>query len=67
MNADKVRKGQKWQDWDIRFRHDTPRIVTVLRVNDTHAIVESNCGRKSKIRLNRFKANSTGYKLVGDL
>jgi hypothetical protein len=44
------------------------RTIVVLEVDDTHAICK-NCysGKITKIRLSRFKANSTGYRLLDPL
>lgn len=67
----KIEKGQIWRDWDIRFRNQIPVYKRILRVTKTHAYVEGfredeKIISKSKIRLDRFKPNSTGYKYIGD-
>jgi len=64
-----VKVGQIWQDNDPRMQMIKPvRTVEVLEVDDTHATCK-NCysGKITRIRLNRFKANSTGYCLIKDL
>ncbi len=67
-----VRPGQIWQDNDPRA-HD--RTVRVVEITDTHAIValhtprgvsddHAKPGRRTRIRLDRFRPTSTGYRLV---
>lgn len=69
-----VRVGQIWQDNDPRADGRTIRIV---EVDATHATVElvsqravghqqAKPGRRSRIRLDRFRPTSTGYRLVED-
>lgn len=68
LNPYGVKVGQIWLDWDVRFR-SSPCYKKVIKVTETHAYCESyRAGqstpiRKTRIRLNRFKPNSTGYKL----
>jgi hypothetical protein len=65
-----VRPGQIWADNDKR---SSGRKVRVLHVGETHATVqeefpEGTAGRRkprqSRIRLDRFRPTSTGYRLV---
>jgi hypothetical protein len=69
-----VRPGQIWQDNDKRSHG---RQVRIIEVDDTHAVVELHVprgaghrgakpGRRTRIRLNRFRPISTGYRLVED-
>ncbi|MEY9876608.1 hypothetical protein ABH931_006118 [Streptacidiphilus sp. MAP12-33] len=67
-----VRVGQIWQDNDPR---SYGRKLRVLEVGDTHALVElhqprrdtnAKRGRQTRIRLDRFKPTSTGYRLIQD-
>ena len=67
--SNNVKVGQVWQDNDPRMQMIVPiRTIVVLRVDDTHAICK-NCysGKITKIRLSRFRANSTGYRLLDPL
>lgn len=61
-----VRVGQVWEDNDWRSKG---RQVLVLAVDETHATVKSPSGhgRQTRIRLDRFRPNSTGYVLVKDI
>lgn len=69
-----VRVGQVWQDADPRAEG---RRLRVVEVGATHAAVElvaprepvSNArpGRRTRIRLDRFRPTSTGYRLVKDV
>lgn len=70
-----VRVGQVWADNDSR---GYGRQVRVVELNDTHAVVElhrprgvghhgANRGRRTRIRLDRFRPTSTGYRLVEDV
>jgi hypothetical protein len=75
MNADTVKVGQIWADNDKRSRG---RKVKVLEVHtemadgtpfkNPYAIVQPpfGNGRKTTIRLDRFRPNATGYTLVSD-
>jgi hypothetical protein len=60
-----VRPGQVWADNDWRAHG---RTVLVLAVDETHATVQSPSGRgrKTRIRLDRFRPTSTGYRLVSE-
>lgn len=61
-----VRPEQVWKDWDRRVRDEEPgRLIRVDSVGDTHAectILAS--GKTTKIRLDRFRPTSKGYKLI---
>ena len=70
-----IKVGQIWQDWDTRFRNHPPTYKQVVKIQDGFAYVIgfktieadgslSNIISKSRIRLDRFKPTSTGYKLV---
>lgn len=75
MNADVVKVGQVWSDNDKRSKG---RRVKILEVHtemadgrpfaNPYAIVQHplGWGRKTTIRLDRFRPNSTGYTLVDD-
>ena len=69
MNKFGVKVGQIWQDNDPRMQMMKPvRTVEVLIVDDTHAVCQnSDSGRITRIKIGRFKANSTGYRLVKDV
>ena len=66
----KVKVGQIWQDWDCRFRNVYfPRLIKIKSIDkfallakceniDTHKI--------TRIRIDRFKPTSNGYKLFKD-
>lgn len=67
-----VEPGQIWADNDPRAygRH-----LRVLELTETHAVVEqvstrdksphpATIGRRTRIRLDRFRPTSTGYRLV---
>lgn len=56
-----VKPGQIWADNDPR----TPRTLTITEVDSGFAYAVSSSGRKSRIRLTRFRPNSTGYRLIG--
>ncbi|WP_030506393.1 DUF6354 family protein [Microbispora rosea] len=65
-----VKPGQIWQDCDKR---SSGRKVRVIAVGETHATVEqvvtgrtTRQPRQSRIRLDRFRPTSTGYRLVSD-
>lgn len=61
-----VKIGQVWQDWDIRFRDTHARRIKIVEIVGEKAICQhpSGLGSKTKIKLSRFKPNSTGYKLI---
>lgn len=58
-----VRVGQVWEDCDWR---SAGRLIEVLHVDQTHAVCTTGA-RRSRIRLDRFRPNSTGYQLVRDV
>ena len=64
-----VKVGQIWQDNDPRMQMMKPvRTVEVLIVDDTHAVCQNrDSGKITRIKISRFKANSTGYRLVDDV
>ena len=58
-----VEVGQVWLDWDSRFRDKGyERKIKVLRIEGEYAYCDSY-GKTVRIKLKRFKPNSTGYKL----
>lgn len=69
-----VRPGQIWADNDPR---SAGRHLLVVDVGPTHAEVElavprppvssAKPGRRTRIRLDRFRPTSTGYRLVTDV
>lgn len=63
----KVKVGQWWRDNDPR--HSDARGVKVLKIVGDKALVQNQggTGRKTKIKLARFKPTTTGYKLVRDV
>lgn len=63
MNEIEVKPGQVWTDNDWRSKG---RLLKVLAVDETHATVQSpsGLGRMTRIRLDRFRPTSTGYRLV---
>lgn len=69
-----IRPGQIWQDNDKR---SYGRKVRVVETDTTHALVElyvprgaghlhAKPGRQTRIRLDRFRPTSTGYRLIQD-
>jgi hypothetical protein len=57
-----VRVGQVWEDCETRM---TKRRLTVLRIEKDKAVCRIDDGvRATRIALKRFRANSTGYRLV---
>jgi hypothetical protein len=60
MTTTPVEPGQVWADNDKR---GYGRQVTVQSIDETHATVTDG-KRTSRIRLNRFRPTSTGYRLV---
>jgi hypothetical protein len=68
-NPYEVKVGQVWQDWDTRFRNGAPTYKKVLKIEGGFAYCVSTRNgiviSKSRISLQRFRPNSTGYKLVG--
>ena len=60
-----VKVGQVWQDVDDRMNG---RRIKVVRLEGRHAICDViGTERQTKIRLDRFKTTSTGYRLVEDV
>lgn len=66
--------GQVWQDNDPR---GYGRKLRIVEISDTHAIVElvtarsvghqqAKPGRRTRIRLDRFRPTSTGYRYIGE-
>lgn len=62
-----VKVGQIWEDNDSRNTYH--RQIKVLEIVDGKAIVQHprGLGSKTRIRLDRFKPTSTGYRLVQDV
>lgn len=61
-----VRVGQVWTDTDPRVvKSGYQRRLRVIEVSETHAVVDTGA-RKTKIRLDRFRPTSTGYRLVAE-
>jgi hypothetical protein len=64
--------GQIWQDNDPR---SYSREIRIVAMDDTHATVElhqprlpvssAKPGRRTRIRLDRFRPTSTGYRYIG--
>lgn len=65
--------GQIWQDNDPRGHG---RQIRIVEITGTHALVELHVprgvghlrakpGRRTRIRLDRFRPTSTGYRYVG--
>ena len=67
-NCNWVKVGQVWRDYDKRFRN-IPRFVRVVERDEQYAYCVASAypdapsGRKVRIRLDRLRPNSTGYKL----
>ena len=65
-----VKKGQIWQDWDIRLRvAGYQRFIEIIHIHWTCGGYYATCRniktrRETNIKLSRFKETSTGYKLV---
>lgn len=68
-NPYNVKVGQTWQDWDGRFRKDTPVFKKILKIQGRYAYCEGIRRGKmisqTRILLSRFKPSSTGYRLIG--
>jgi hypothetical protein len=59
-----VRFGQVWEDCDKRYK--LKRRIVVVSVQKDRAVVKNvSTGRITEIKLVRFKAGATGYRLVG--
>lgn len=56
-----IEVGQTWQDNDPRH---AKRRLTVARIEGEYAFCRVRGGRVTRVRLDRFKPNSTGYRLV---
>jgi len=57
----KLQIGQVWVDNDKRF---LGRLLEIIKIFETHALCKNlQSGRLTEIKLNRFKPNSTGYRL----
>jgi hypothetical protein len=64
MENQTVKVGQVWQDRDWRM---SGRKIRVERTDEKYAYCSAasySSGRTIRIRLDRFKANSTGYDLI---
>lgn len=64
----KVRVGQIWRDWDIRYRTPSIRARLIKIISISGDGLYATCENvetltMSKIRIDRFKPTSTGYKL----
>jgi len=67
MEKIEVKIGQVWEDWDLRSRGAMyRRQIKVLEIVDGKAVVMSpgGYGRKTRIKLERFRPTSTGYRLI---
>lgn len=70
MSAPEVRVGQLWRDNDSRNR--APRFVRVTGIEQYRAVCEAwyeepgATSRTVRIRLDRFRPTSTGYRLIED-
>ncbi len=62
-----VKVGQVWADNDPRQKNG--RQIKVLSIEGDRATVQhpSGLGRKTKVRLNRFRPTNSGYRLVKDV
>lgn len=68
MKQQKVAVGQIWQDWDIRWRKSfcPNRFFEIKSISGDglYATCKNiQTGKMTKIRVDRFKPNSTGYRL----
>lgn len=62
-----VRVGQVWQDWDSRLRRHPARLLLVLRVEEGFALLRrEDTLRETRVRLDRMRPTSTGYRLVSE-
>lgn len=60
--------GQLWADNDSRLHGAPPRIVRVVSIGTTHAVVENHqTGKRTLIALKRFRPNANGYRLIEDV
>lgn len=64
----KLKIGQVWQDWDIRFRNQTPRLIKIIGFPSDYVVRVENLStkRKTMIRKTRMKPTSNGYKYIRD-
>ena len=68
-NIAKIKVGQIWQDNDPRMQMMVPiRTVEIIEVGHSFAMCK-NCetGKITRIKVSRFKPNSTGYCLIKDV
>lgn len=63
-----VKVGQVWKDCDYRSHGRRIRIVAIEGDRAVMAVLKGDeeTGRRVKIRINRLKPCSTGYRLVED-
>jgi hypothetical protein len=64
--SEHVKVGQIWQDNDKRFVH-TPRNIKIVNIDykkNTAGCKNVQTNKYTMIRLDRFKPNSSGYKLL---
>lgn len=70
MEKIEVKVGQTWEDNDPRSKAQgiLPRRIKVLEISDGKALCQhpSGLGRKTKIRLDRFRPTASGYKFVSE-
>ena len=75
-NPHNVKVGQVWRSWDRRLRNVSDVDVATYVVvgfgrGNAHAVCEvtqpDGSMRRQTIRLDRFRENSTGYKLLRDV
>lgn len=70
MSNDQVEVGQIWADCDWRAKGRTVRIIEVgsehatVELHTNGAYMHGKLGRRTRIKLSRFRPNSTGYRLV---
>ncbi|WP_025157200.1 hypothetical protein [Leifsonia aquatica] len=56
--------GQTWEDCDKRQKGRRGKVVDIT---ETHAIMEWSAGHRTKVRLDRMRPTSTGFRLVADV
>lgn len=73
MSTPDVRPGQIWANNDKRSAGRKVRIVAIDEQPDPrkpgstgYAVVEQVTGRRTRIRLDRFRPTTTGYRLIQD-
>lgn len=70
MDTVEVKVGQVWEDNDPRQKKEgvAVRRIKVLEIVDGKALCQhpSGLGRKTKIRLDRFRPTASGYKLISE-